>query len=203
MVDDEAERIAHHKIRNNLQIVSSLINLQLHVSVEPSARSALSAVQQRIHALAMIHYDLPEAGTLQEVDLGKLLPAFCRRLQSMVSTEDREIEITSMITPATAPSGRAVVLAMLIAEIVVHLVQHGLSGSDKGWILVQLLPREDGGFGFSILCEGAGTGVALESDTLKSRIVGSYVRQLKGELTHISNGQASGLQIEFPSLVGA
>lgn len=200
MIGEDAERIAHHKIRNNLQIVSSLINLQLHASVDPPARAALSAVQQRIHALALVHYDLPEAGNLQSVELGRLLPAFCRRLQSFVSTEDHVVEITSMIAPIQAHAGRAVVLAMLISEMVIYLAENRFGGQSRGWVLVQALLRDNGNIGFVVAGEGAGSGATMQDDALRSRIVGSYLRQLRGDMTYISNGIANGLQVELPSL---
>jgi two-component sensor histidine kinase len=176
----------HHRVKNNLQTVASLLRLQARSEgVDP--RKALEDSVNRILAIAAVHEVLTERRD-EVVDLGDLLD----RLRAMLVQglgADKHVE--ARLTPVSLPGGRATALALVFSELLQNALEHGGSS-----VLVELA-RRDGEVVLAIADDGSG--IVEDADGTGLSIVRALVRdELRGTLDLHSNG---GLRAEvvFPA----
>lgn len=166
---DERETLLlelHHRVRNNLQVISSLINLQLRELDSPAAQEALRSAQVRIQALALVHNELHEQGRLKEIDLADLLPRICRHLTAFYGMSGRVTCVTEIASCMLAIE-RASPLALLVTEAVTNALKHAFPGDRSGTITLtfpaaegeRLLRIADDGVGLPEGAEQAERGV--------------------------------------------
>jgi two-component sensor histidine kinase/putative methionine-R-sulfoxide reductase with GAF domain len=176
----------HHRVKNNLQTVASLLRLQARSEgVDP--RKALEDSVNRILAIAAVHEVLTERRD-EVVELGDLLD----RLRAMLVQglgADKHVE--ARLTPVSIPGGRATALALVFSELLQNALEHGGSS-----VLVELA-RRDGEVVLAIADDGSG--IVEDADGTGLSIVRALVRdELRGTLDLHSNG---GLRAEvvFPA----
>jgi two-component sensor histidine kinase/putative methionine-R-sulfoxide reductase with GAF domain len=176
----------HHRVKNNLQTVASLLRLQARSEgVDP--RKALEDSVNRILAIAAVHEVLTERRD-EAVDLGDLLD----RLRAMLVQglgADKHVE--ARLTAVSIPGGRATALALVFSELLQNALEHGGSS-----VLVELA-RRDGDVVLAIADDGSG--IVEDADGTGLSIVRALVRdELRGTLDLHSNG---GLRAEvvFPA----
>ena len=92
---DAMMREIHHRVKNNLQVITSLVNMQQRALTDPAARDAMSDTRQRISALALIYRALYQGPDLKRVDLREFLEELVGQL------------VTERARPAAAPAHRA------------------------------------------------------------------------------------------------
>jgi two-component sensor histidine kinase len=176
----------HHRVKNNLQTVASLLRLQAHsAGVDP--RKALEDSVNRILAIAAVHEVLTQRSD-EEVELDELLD----RLRSMlVQGLGAEKRVDATLEPVSLAGSRATALALVFSELLQNALEHG-----GEWVKVELAQR-NGEVVLAIADDGAGI-MDEESGTGLS-IVRALVRdELRGTLDLRSDG---GLRAEviFPA----
>ncbi|MCG2829086.1 PAS domain S-box protein [Methanothermobacter sp. K4] len=170
-------REVHHRVKNNFQIISSLINLQLPEIQDPAP---LLDLQSRVQSMALVHELLYESEDITSIDMRR----YIERLTSSIldSYHAAGIELNVSVEDVTLPIETAVPLGLIINELITNSVKYAFS--EGGEITVELesegddfiLTISDNGVGFS-------PGFVLEeSDSLGLKLVGGLVDQLDGDL---------------------
>ena len=112
-------REVHHRVKNNLQIVSSLLSLQSRDAKSPEVAAAYAMIQKRVNALALVHRWMYDDETMQGVDLRSLANDLCAGLeQSIGASANRQVSINSDVERIYVGQDTAVPLAFLITELV-------------------------------------------------------------------------------------
>ena len=168
-------REVHHRVKNNLQVISSMIHLRARRSSEAS-RPHFQALAERVQALGRIYEQIHNAGDLTEIDIGQCL----RDIAGSVRTDRIAVE-------AAAPELRlgvdtAIPLALIAIELSANAAKHAFPGKD-GTIKVDLRRLDGGRAELTIADDGIGFSQAgIPSDSTGLRIVPALVKQLDGEL---------------------
>jgi two-component sensor histidine kinase len=177
----------HHRVKNNLQNIASLLALQMRRTVEAAAKEALAASIARISAIAVVHESLSQEETAM-ADLGGLL----KSMSKLAETESgNQVAITVDVSePAILiPSREATYLALVVNELIQNALKHGTDEGREGRIritagenagLINVAVRDDG--------PGLPTGFDLDRDGgLGLTIVRNLVRdELKGQFSFVS-----------------
>ncbi len=177
----------HHRVKNNLQTVASLLRLQARSTDEIDPREALEHSVSRILAIAAVHEVLTERRD-EDVDLAALID----RLRAMlVQGVGGGKQVTSSLEPVNLPGARATALALVFSELLQNALEHG------GDRIEVLLTTRDDDVRLSIADDGAGVGAGDVSGTGLS-IVRALVRdELRGTLDLRSHG-GTRAEVVFP-----
>jgi two-component sensor histidine kinase/putative methionine-R-sulfoxide reductase with GAF domain len=180
----------HHRVKNNLQTVASLLRLQARAADEVDPREALEHSVNRILAIAAVHELLTERRD-EDVDLADLI----ERLRAMlVQGVGGDKEVTSRLEPVSLPGARATALALVFAELLQNALEHG------GERVRVELERRDGEVVLAIADDGRGLadGDGLAAGTGLS-IVRALVRdELRGRL-ELSSAGGTRAEVVFPA----
>jgi two-component sensor histidine kinase len=179
----------HHRVKNNLQTVASLLRLQARAAETTDPREALEHSVNRILAIAAVHELLTERRD-EEVDLADLID----RLRAMlVQGVGGGKEVTAELEPVELPGARATALALVFAELLQNALEHGgnrvrveLRSRDTE---VELAIADDGVGG--VEKGGAGTGLSIVSALVRD--------ELRGRLDLRSNSDGTRAAVVFPA----
>jgi two-component sensor histidine kinase len=183
---DAAMKEIHHRVKNNLQIINSLLSLQSRNVKDPAALTVLDNARARINALSLIHRSLYEHNDIRSVEVKSFFGELATHLDQALGAEDQKIRIESDIDDDTVDADTAVPLALFTAEAVTNAVKHafpaGLGGSG-GRVLVSykvgenetVLAVEDAGI-------GGGESEAVAGQGIGGTLMAAFARQVHGQL---------------------
>jgi two-component sensor histidine kinase len=194
-------REIHHRVKNNLQIVTSLLNLQAKSVQGEQAQRAFSDIKTRVKALALVHRYLYESDDLQSVNLGAFLKELAASLQLSYGMSDEQVAIEVVAQEVWDISDRAVPLALFMTEAMTNALKHAFPEGRKGIIRISLTTTPKGVIRFSVEDNGIGLtdaqSVAQTGTTsLGMSLIKAFARQVDGNLT-ISGPPGTIVAIEF------
>jgi two-component sensor histidine kinase len=192
----------HHRVKNNLQNIASLLRMQLRRLDRVPAEQALSDSITRIMSIALVHDTLSQ-GEIGMVDLGRLVGSISKFSESEASNRPR---ITLDVSGASImiPSREATSLALVVNELVQNAVQHGFKDINKGRLLIGI-DQKDGDITVTVKDDGPGLPEYFDPDkdgNLGLTIVRTLVKdELKGRF-EINCSAGTCAKIIFPSPKG-
>ena len=191
----------HHRVKNNLQIVSSLLRLQAR-KASPDAALALADCQGRIQAMSLVHQLLYESNNMAEVDLS----AYIDRLVALIRTtcDSSALGITIAFSGHAETLGidiqRAIPCGLIVNELVLNAVKHAFPDGRGGQVTIDLGLTAAGLYGLSVSDDGCGLPPGFKwgsSAGLGTQLVPLFVTQLQGTLTTPSVPHGTRFTIEF------
>lgn len=176
----------HHRVKNNLQIVASLLRLESAQHSDPNITSVLGDLARRIHTMALLHAQLHRSASFSAVDLGAYLEQLSRYAFGAMVRPDGAIQLQLQLTPVTVSMDQAVSCGLLVNELISNAVKHGFPAGRIGQVRVELLPVDRGP---AARVSVSDTGVGLPADfaarrdrSLGLQLATGLARQLGGTL---------------------
>ncbi len=187
----------HHRVKNNLQIVMSLLSLQANQLKDAAAREALIQAQTRINALALVHRILNELENQSTLDLKDLLGALCRQITEGIGAENVRIEVD---VPSRVVTGSiAVAIALFTVEVLTNIFKHAFPGQRHGVIRVTMAETGDGKLRLGIADDGIGFEEEQATKSVGSRLIKTFGLQLGGTAQIRSvTGEGTVVELIFP-----
>jgi PAS domain S-box-containing protein len=182
----------HHRVKNNLQIISSLLRLQSNKISNVIAKGAMLEMQNRVRSMALIHEYLYGSDNFADVDLAAYLTRLCEQLfRAMVSAPER-IHLHLDFAPLTLDIGQAVPCGLLVNELVTNAFKHAFVDGRAGDVWVEFGPLPEGARGIRLRVADNGAGLPPDLDlqnlaSLGLQLVSDLTRQLRGQLTHVAS----------------
>ncbi len=189
----------HHRVRNNLQMVATLLQMEAKSIADPVLKNSTETSVRRIHAMALVHETLYQSRPLHAIRLDTYVEKLARHIQ-LASTDRVEIEVDGEPGQFAAPDF-AVPFGLIINELVSNACTHGFPAGRTGSITIRL--RESEGLELSIVDNGVGLPAGFDPASATGvglRIVRALVRQLSGKMTVESNGARQGTLWELKFL---
>jgi len=189
----------HHRVKNNLQIIMSLLSLQEQGEMSPDARRILSDSRGRVMSMALIHEQLYNSQVFSRIDVRSYLTALLPRLHTAYRG-GCAVEIRLDAQPVTLSLDQAIPFGLITNELVTNAFKHAFEGRRDGFIAVSVKTSGDT-FTFSIEDNGVGFSNDLPIDspsTLGLKMSALLANQLGGTLTTIDSSGGSRFQLEFP-----
>jgi two-component sensor histidine kinase len=194
---DATIREIHHRVKNNLQTVASLLRIQARRSHSDASREALTQAMRRVSAIAVVHDTLSE-GLSQNVDFDDVFDRVLLLIAEVASSHSTTVHPVKSGKFGTLPSEYATPLALALTELVTNAVEHGLAGRD-GKVEISAKRKKD-----RLTIRVRDNGVGLPEGKVGSGLGTQIVRTLiQGELSgaidwHTLEGEGTEVTIDVP-----
>lgn len=187
----------HHRVKNNLQIISSLINIQANNVEDKKVQRMFHEVQNRIISMSLLHEQLYKAPDLAHVNVDSYLEVLLDNLMKIFANDKRialkkHIDVDSLSVDTLIPIG------LLINEVVTNSLKYAFKGRDEGIIEIELKPHESG---YILKISDNGIGMPENQldqykDSLGMELISTFVSQLDGVIEVDVSGGTS-YYVEF------
>ncbi len=186
----------HHRVKNNLQIISSMLMLQVDQMPSPEGRALLEESVHRVRSMALVHQQLYGADSLERIDLSAYARQLTEALRSALAPRAR---VRVEAVPVDVTVEHAVPFGLIINELFTNALKYGMRGIDPAAAAARDVDVEialkvtDGVLDLSVRDFGAGLPVDFDinrATTLGLQLVRSLTRQLRGKLEFKSDGGA-------------
>lgn len=199
---DAAIREVHHRVKNNLQTISSLLRIQSRRMPTGEARHALEESERRVRSIAVVH-EILSRDTTDEVDFNDILPSLVRMAEDLGSTE-RPVKISYTGEAGDLQASLATPLAVVINELLQNAAEHARPVKDHGHsqpLHVEVeLDRRDGELRVTVADDGMGLPEGFDIDSTSSlglSIVRGLVGSQMGGTIRMYNRVEGGAVVEF------
>jgi len=190
----------HHRVKNNLQVISSLLKLQSRYIQDSRVTEMLKESQNRVRSMALVHEQLYQSKDLSNINFAEYIQNLAHNLFQAYEFHGSGIKLQTNIAPCELNLDTAVPCGLIINELVTNSLKYAFSSTNKGKIKIDFNLDQNGGCVLVV----SDTGVSFPKDldyrnarTLGLRLVGSLVKQLRGNITLLET-VGTVFQITFP-----
>lgn len=186
----------HHRVKNNLQIISSLLNAQSDLLQDPNALMAIKDSQNRVHAMALIHQKLYQSDSLARINMAEFIEEIVDYLLESF-TQQTSVRAAYKLAPGQLDVAQAIPIGLIINEAVTNSLKYAFPQQRSGTITVLFHPIDLHTYQLTITDDGVGLPVGFDihrNDTLGMTMMRGLCQQIGGQLT-IS--QTIGVQIQI------
>jgi two-component sensor histidine kinase len=188
----------HHRVKNNLQIVTSLLNMQANRIENPAAREALGQTRARIGGLALIHrilYEQADDGSHATLDIGRLIPELCSQFR-LWNMERPEIAFSCRSTAYPVPLDSALPLVLFAVEAVTNAYAYAFPEGRGGSVVLRYDVSPAGDAEFAVKDDGIGFDAGSNDASMGRLLMLGFARQLAGKLV-IESGTGAGTEVRL------
>ena len=173
-------REVHHRVKNNLQLIASIMNMQMRQSHSVEAKSLMKGLQDRVMSLATIHRGLYQTTGLADVRADELLSDILRQILNMATGPSRRFAVTSHFDDLRLIPDQAVPLSLLLTEALTNAIKYaGTSGTGPVTLDVSLTRAGDGQAVLKVTNSmGDGAAPAGSGTGLGAQLLIAFVQQL-------------------------
>lgn len=177
----------HHRVKNNLQIISSLLRLQSGYIKDKQALEIFQDSQNRVRAMALIHENLYQTKDLAKIEFSEYIRKLKNNLVRCYNIKN--IDINTSIEKLYLKLDTAIPCGLIINELISNSMKHAFKNSEKGEIYVEFITLQPGKYSLSVSDNGVGVTEninSLKKQSLGLELVWNLVEQLEGTIVYNS-----------------
>jgi two-component sensor histidine kinase len=189
----------HHRVKNNLQIISSLLNMQAELLSDPDLKQVLLESRHRVESMAMIHERLYATDDIDQLDFRQYIEALARELFSAYAANSSPVCLRFELEPLSLELSQAIPCGLILNELVSNCLKYAFPNRCRGELLIALGRAENDRVTMRVADNGIGLPPGLDwrkSKTLGLRIVNILARQLMGTV-QLGSGSGSDFSLTF------
>ncbi len=190
----------HHRVKNNLQVIASLLRLQAASFTDERLQQAFDQSQSRVTSMALIHEKLYKGDELASVDVGLYIQELFAELIALNDVNERIRPKTDIDPGLTLGLNTMVPLGLLLNELITNSFKHAFTDRNEGLITLSLHRTPDGSFDLRYGDDGRGIPLdKIQSDgsTLGVSLIESLVEQMNGRMTVEGSTSGTKYHIRF------
>lgn len=187
----------HHRVKNNLAVITSMIQLQVMESDDIELQGMLQSAQQRIQTIATIHELLYGSESFSHLDFGENVKDLLHNLEDMYGAK-KEIAVDLQIEPIRMNINQAIPCALMVNEVVTNAYKHAFNNRKEGKISVYLQQNNE-----NVIVEIKDNGVGIPNDVMQGEssaigmaLISMLKEQLEGDI-QLSNKNGTQFRLEF------
>jgi two-component sensor histidine kinase/PAS domain-containing protein len=191
----------HHRVKNNLQIISSLLRLQARSIDDDKTKELLEISLGRIHSMATVHELLYRSSEYSQINFKEYLDALIHSMIQTLVADSQQIHVSLDIVELITAIDTAIPLGLLINEILTNSFKHAFQGKKNGEVYVRILPITSETLEISVGDDGIGMPEALASSSPESlgfSLIQSLTEQLEGEITFQTGNKGTHYRLLIP-----
>ncbi len=189
----------HHRVKNNLQIVSSILTLNSTNAEHPQVEEILKNTQSRVDTISLVHKKLYESSNLTEVEMEGYIQQQMTNLFNHFPLRSRHISLDLQSTPVWLNVDRAIHCALLVNELVINVFRHAFPKEQAGQLSVRIGPVGDKQVELVVADNGIGLPKHIEPSQVETTgllLVYHLVQQLGGTM-EVKRNTGTSFQIQF------
>jgi len=178
-------REVHHRVKNNMQIISSILRMQGRTIEDPRLKDILQESQNRIHSMALIHENLYSNESLANIRFANYVQSLSGNIARTYANQQAKVRFDYDIDDAYLPIDVAIPCGLIINELISNSFKYAFKEKDKGIIGIHFKKMDGDKYRLSVFDDGVG--IAPDIDITKTRSLGmkiihKLVKQIDGEL---------------------
>ncbi len=177
----------HHRVKNNLQIISGLLEMKGSRTKDENIREAITESQNQVLSIAFIHQNLYQHDDLEEVEFASFLQELITHMKNVFAKPDKHIEVSFDVPKLSLDIDTAVPLGLIINELLTNSYKYAFVNEIEGKITIELKEISDGDYLFVYTDTGVGLPTVFDigkTNSLGLRLVYQLSRQLAGEIKY-------------------
>jgi two-component sensor histidine kinase len=189
----------HHRVKNNMQVITSLLNLQSKSIGDAQALSVFQDSQNRVKSMALIHETLYQSKDLSHINFAEYLEKLVAHVSRSYRIRPEAVKINTHVDQVSLPIDTAVPCGLIINELASNSLKYAFPSEARGEINISFV-RDDAGYVLRVSDTGVGLPEGFDPERGKSlgmKLVRMLTGQLGGELAH-HNGVGTTFEIRFP-----
>ena len=197
-------REIHHRVKNNLQIITSLLKLQSRFISDHGVQEAIRDTQSRVRAMSLVHERIYRSPDIAEINLKEYLLFLVRQVAQFYNVQPHQVAISVTMPPIMADIDMVTPLGLIMNELVSNSLKHAFPNGQKGSISITGEISENDRLRFTYHDSGIGMPQNLDwqnSESLGLRLVNSLVDQLDGTIT-LQEGEGTTFVIDIQKRIG-
>lgn len=192
-------REIHHRVKNNLQIINSLLSLQSRKSTNQEVVTMMQESCSRIHSIALIHNKLYQQQSINRLSIQDYIEQLGEHLLSIYNVGNKQVNLHVDADEVSLDIDTAIPVGLILTELMTNSLKYAFIDRESGEIRVQM--KHDGGRDYELIFQDNGVGIPENKlkqtdSTLGFRLIHSLTRQLAG-IIHYTNGALSTYHIRF------
>jgi two-component system, sensor histidine kinase PdtaS len=175
----------HHRVKNNLQVVSSLLGLQSRTIADGTTRKMFQESQNRVHSMALIHETLYQSENLSKINFPAYIDQLAAHLFRSYGADPARIRISASIGDLRLPIDTAVPCGLIVNELVSNSLKYAFPGERSGVVRIEMHEEECGRICLEVSDDGVGLPEGVGFGSMKSlglRLVRTLADQLGGSI---------------------
>ncbi len=196
-------REIHHRVKNNLQIISSLLNMQAQNIDDEQILQTIQEGQSRVEAMSLIHQNLYQSEQIDKVNIKNYLGELTNYLSKMYSGDANNVEVHINSQKEQFDFDTAIPLGLIVNELVTNAYKHAFLGKNKGTISIEILNKNN--IDYELVVSNDGNKMLEDFEIEKSKSLGMKLitilsRQLRGSFSNISTTHLTKFKVDFKDL---
>ncbi len=188
----------YHRVKNNLQIISSLLHLQLEATGDPSLQQLLLESVTRVKSMALVHEMLYQSDNLAKIEMREYIDNLFRYLYEMYNVDKNKIKILSDIGPISLNIDVAISLGLIMNELISNSFKHAFPDGNSGEITFSLSEKNE-----KLILTVSDNGVGIHANILSEdimslgmKLVYNLTKQLDGKIV-LDKGKGTTFTLTF------
>jgi two-component sensor histidine kinase len=189
----------HHRVKNNLQLIHSLLDLQVLQTEDTSVRDILESSKRRIESMARIHQVLYQSNDFAEVEMSEVLQSLTENIANSFKTDTSQACLSLNVESVLLPITQAIPCGFIVNELVTNALKYAFPDNRSGEVTVNLVLEEDNLVSLSVSDNGVGLPPDIDLGNLSSlglELVSVLAEQLGGSL-QVNRIQPTRFEIRF------
>jgi PAS domain S-box-containing protein len=189
----------HHRVKNNLQVISGLLDLQAHHIGDPAGREIYKESQNRVITMALIHEELYKSVNLSQVDFAEYIQNLCENLMISYGVDRKRIKLDISVEKTEMVVDTAIPCGLIINELITNTLKHAFPDKRKGTISLSFKQLKNKNYLLTMSDDGIGMPRKVDinkTTTLGMQLITVLVGQLGGTLK-VKRGEGTSFTIKF------
>ncbi|HEY3119295.1 MAG TPA: histidine kinase dimerization/phosphoacceptor domain -containing protein [Vicinamibacteria bacterium] len=197
-------REVHHRVKNNLQLICSLLSLQSSRTPDPRVGALLSATRARVASMALVHEDLCRSEDLSRIDFAEYVRRLAGHLMSSHGTDERRILVRVETRGVRLGIDIAIPAGMIVSELLANALEHAFAGREGGEVAIEVSRSAHDECTIVVRDDGRGLPRRHPAPTLGLQLVNMLTEQLRGRIdVHTAAGTEFVIRFPAPGLITA
>lgn len=178
----------HHRVKNNLQVISSLLSLQARRLEEQESKEALKASQSRVQSMALIHKDLYSHDDLSKINIQRYLENLSQQILASYQSNDKQITLNVEAAPIEMDVDTLIPIGLIVNELVTNALKYAFDQMEEGALWVKFASEAD-----HLILSVADNGIGIQENektpnSFGMKLIRIFAQKLNAKLEILNQG---------------